>query len=226
MPIRIECSCGKVLNVPDTMAGQKGKCPGCGAVLTVPKPGEAGKEEAPQWKYRGPDVSVMPLIMGVVVFILLLAGGVIFYIKKTGSPDATYQEAMENIQRRKFYEAKELLDKIIAKDPKHVDAYVTLGVMALDSENYKEAEEKLKKALEIKPDYPRALERLGETYLRQDNVKKAQEVYGKLKAVDEKLAQSLLDSIKIRTDPDSVGGTNPTPPGKDAGAKPQSGEKP
>ena len=39
MAIRIKCSqCGKGLQGPDTAAGKRVKCPGCGAVLSVPAP--------------------------------------------------------------------------------------------------------------------------------------------------------------------------------------------
>ena len=39
MPIRMKCSqCGKGLQGPDTAAGKRVKCPGCGAVLSVPAP--------------------------------------------------------------------------------------------------------------------------------------------------------------------------------------------
>ena len=34
--IQIKCGCGKVLKAPDSQAGQKGKCPNCGAILPVP----------------------------------------------------------------------------------------------------------------------------------------------------------------------------------------------
>jgi RsiW-degrading membrane proteinase PrsW (M82 family) len=36
MGIEVRCSCGKSLKAPDAAAGKKGKCPGCGAVLTIP----------------------------------------------------------------------------------------------------------------------------------------------------------------------------------------------
>ncbi len=44
MPIRVECDCGKSLNVPDKLAGKKGKCPACGAVLNIPAGGGGGDE--------------------------------------------------------------------------------------------------------------------------------------------------------------------------------------
>lgn len=36
MPIQIDCACGKRLIAPDTAAGKKAKCPGCGAIVTIP----------------------------------------------------------------------------------------------------------------------------------------------------------------------------------------------
>ncbi|MCE9583535.1 MAG: hypothetical protein K8T20_13700, partial [Planctomycetes bacterium] len=46
--IELSCSCGKKINVPDTLAGKKGKCPGCGSVIEVPAappPPPAKKDE-------------------------------------------------------------------------------------------------------------------------------------------------------------------------------------
>jgi phage FluMu protein Com len=36
MPIKIKCKCGKVLAVPDSMAGKKGRCPACKVILSIP----------------------------------------------------------------------------------------------------------------------------------------------------------------------------------------------
>src|SRR5438309_7718385 len=36
MAIAFSCACGAGLSVPDSMAGKKGKCPTCGALLAVP----------------------------------------------------------------------------------------------------------------------------------------------------------------------------------------------
>ncbi|MBI4230942.1 MAG: hypothetical protein HY608_08925 [Planctomycetes bacterium] len=35
MPIAVACACGKRLQVPDAMAGKRGKCPACGGVIEV-----------------------------------------------------------------------------------------------------------------------------------------------------------------------------------------------
>jgi hypothetical protein len=40
MPIDVICSCGRRMSVPDHFAGKSGKCKGCGARLTIPRPDE------------------------------------------------------------------------------------------------------------------------------------------------------------------------------------------
>lgn len=40
MPIVVTCTCGKRLQVPDQLAGKRGKCAGCGNVLAIPAPPE------------------------------------------------------------------------------------------------------------------------------------------------------------------------------------------
>jgi uncharacterized protein YxjI len=47
--MRIQCSCGKALNVADKLVGKRIRCPACSAVLTVPEnsdPSAPGKETA------------------------------------------------------------------------------------------------------------------------------------------------------------------------------------
>ena len=39
MPITVTCSCGKRFRVRDEHAGKRGKCPSCGAAVTIPAPG-------------------------------------------------------------------------------------------------------------------------------------------------------------------------------------------
>jgi hypothetical protein len=38
MPISVTCDCGKILKVKEELAGRKGRCPACQAVLTIPRP--------------------------------------------------------------------------------------------------------------------------------------------------------------------------------------------
>lgn len=47
MPIQVVCTCGKVLKVPDNLAGKRGKCPRCGAVMRIPGGADSGAPAAP-----------------------------------------------------------------------------------------------------------------------------------------------------------------------------------
>ncbi len=38
MPIKLKCSCGQVLSVPDNLAGKSGKCPKCQKAIQIPNP--------------------------------------------------------------------------------------------------------------------------------------------------------------------------------------------
>jgi len=48
--MQIKCACGKILRVPDAMAGKNGKCPGCGKVFKIPAAGGAAPPAAPEEK--------------------------------------------------------------------------------------------------------------------------------------------------------------------------------
>jgi hypothetical protein len=41
MPIKLKCSCGQVLSVPDNLAGKSGKCPKCQKAIQIPMPAAA-----------------------------------------------------------------------------------------------------------------------------------------------------------------------------------------
>jgi len=48
MAIPVQCpACGKTLNVKDEMAGKRGKCPQCGNIIEVPRPGAIPQAPAP-----------------------------------------------------------------------------------------------------------------------------------------------------------------------------------
>lgn len=57
MPIRISCSCGKPLQVPDAAAGKAVKCPSCSQTLRVPAPSGGGAPSAAAPPPRRPAAS-------------------------------------------------------------------------------------------------------------------------------------------------------------------------
>lgn len=49
MAIRVKCDgCGAVMNVQDSMAGRRGKCPKCGATIAVPAAGGQPAADTPE----------------------------------------------------------------------------------------------------------------------------------------------------------------------------------
>lgn len=57
MPIRVQCKCGQVLNVADTMAGKAGKCPKCQNVLKIPSSGGQAGSSSPATAQKTPSPS-------------------------------------------------------------------------------------------------------------------------------------------------------------------------
>lgn len=47
MPIKLKCSCGQTLTVPDALAGKTGKCPKCQAAIKIPSPAQGDAETKP-----------------------------------------------------------------------------------------------------------------------------------------------------------------------------------
>jgi hypothetical protein len=60
MPIPVRCACGKALNAPDALAGKKAKCPGCGAVLSIPAAQGAPAQPAEKPAAPGPKPATPP----------------------------------------------------------------------------------------------------------------------------------------------------------------------
>jgi len=46
MPIKLKCSCGQVLSVPDNLAGKSGKCPKCQKSIQIPNPAAKATQAA------------------------------------------------------------------------------------------------------------------------------------------------------------------------------------
>lgn len=72
-------------------------------------------------------------------------------------PDLIYELALLNIEKRDFVEATDLLKLCVEKDYKYFDAYISLGEISKEAQNYNKSKDYFEKALEIKPDNKKAL---------------------------------------------------------------------
>ena len=110
-------------------------------------------------------------------------------VRLTKFPAAAEAEHMNFIAHRlievnKKKEAKELLEKCIAKYPKFEFAYSTLASEYLDESNPKQAEKYLTEALKIHPDYSNALLYMSRVKQMQGNVEGAQQCVNKVREID------------------------------------------
>jgi len=103
MPITVQCECGHEITVSDTMAGKKGRCPKCDAILTIPAKETRGPKggahvrlprEAADRPYG--HVALLSKVLSVAAFLLLLfsAGlGVFVGVSAFRAPE-TFQGAL------------------------------------------------------------------------------------------------------------------------------------
>lgn len=62
MAISLKCDgCGAVMNVHDSMAGQRGKCPKCGATIEVPAAGAPAAEPPTEQPLLAPEAPAPPM---------------------------------------------------------------------------------------------------------------------------------------------------------------------
>jgi hypothetical protein len=64
MPIKLKCSCGQVLSVPDNLAGKSGKCPKCQKSIQIPNPTAAKAAAVPAAKASPAKVATVPASAG------------------------------------------------------------------------------------------------------------------------------------------------------------------
>ena len=61
MSLSFNCRCGASLNVPDLLAGQRGRCPGCGGTVKIPVPGSETIVEPSSLTRPGAMISKLPV---------------------------------------------------------------------------------------------------------------------------------------------------------------------
>jgi tetratricopeptide (TPR) repeat protein len=87
--------------------------------------------------------------------------------------------AAELVMKKKFGEAKQVLEKVLELSPNDVEIMSLLANIYIIEGNFKKAEEWLDKVLVIKPDYPQALYNKGAAYHKKGEFEKAIEMYEK-----------------------------------------------
>lgn len=85
--------------------------------------------------------------------------------------------AAELVLKKKFNEAKHVLEKVLELSPDDIEIINMLASIYAVDGNLEKAEEWLDKVLSIKPDYPQALYNKGVVYHKKGEFEKAIEVY-------------------------------------------------
>jgi tetratricopeptide (TPR) repeat protein len=90
------------------------------------------------------------------------------------APDSDYAKAEKAVNAKDFRGAIPLLEKIVASEPKHADAFNYLGYSHRKLGEKEKALAYYKKALEIEPNHLGANEYLGELYLEMGDLANAE----------------------------------------------------
>lgn len=94
-----------------------------------------------------------------------------------------YRNALKAIKAKEYARASELLEKVLAKEPRSADAWNNLGYSERHQNNFDKSLAAYQKALEIQPRHRGANEYLGELYLQLGDLPKAREQLKKLQAL-------------------------------------------
>lgn len=86
-----------------------------------------------------------------------------------------YDNGVRAVKDNKFNEAIPLLEKVVARDPNHVDAHNYLGFSLRKVGQYDKAAMHYRTALQLKPDHRQAIEYYGELFLQTKDLPRAEE---------------------------------------------------
>ncbi len=91
--------------------------------------------------------------------------------------DELFQKGNRLLRQGRLDESEECFAKILAHNPKHLNALNKMGVVCATRRNFPKAEEYFQKILAIEPSHVPALTNLGSIFLEYGNIKKAEEYY-------------------------------------------------
>lgn len=111
------------------------------------------------------------------------------------APDAAklHADAIQEIKRKNYALAEELLRKALAIMPDNSAMHNHLGLALRRQLRFKEASEEYEKALKLKPDYYEAMNNLAVTYEMLGNTEKAKSMYKKALSVNPTYVEAHLN---------------------------------
>ena len=131
------------------------------------------------------------LIICIISFILI--SYTFFLLKKSFSPAALYDLAMDEYSQSEYRVAYILLKKAIKMKPKYTAAIQLLGLTSLKLHDYASAENCFIQILKIEPDRMEALYNLALTYQMSGKKQDAKDYYYKALTVDDKDRDTLYN---------------------------------
>ncbi len=121
------------------------------------------------------------VILGTAAAIALGSSGVAAMGTKPSASDApSYSSAEKAVKMQQYRKAIGILEKVVAKNPKNVDAYNYLGYSHRQVGEYETAKGYYAKALALDPNHRGANEYLGQLYLKTGDMAGARTQLAKL----------------------------------------------
>lgn len=126
-----------------------------------------------------------PWLVPAVAAVLAAAAPVFAMPSAAPTPSASsssgdYDAGVRAVKDNKFNEAVAQLEKVVARDPNHVDAHNYLGFSLRKLGQFDKAASHYRAALQLKPDHKQAIEYYGELFLQTKELPKAEEQLAKL----------------------------------------------
>lgn len=106
-----------------------------------------------------------------------------------------YNAALQNIQAKKYEEAKKQLQKVLFWSDSFVDAHFELGYILNATQHYKESSVELEKVITLNPDYLGAYYLLGYDYIQIGDKEKARDILTRLYEIykDDSVKTALME---------------------------------
>jgi tetratricopeptide (TPR) repeat protein len=124
--------------------------------------------------------TLLALLLAFSLVPLAMAAGSTSGSSRPAQPD-TYDRAVTAVKAENYRAALPLLERVVARNPNHADAWNWIGFSHRKLAQYDRALKAYRRALDIDPQHKGALEYLGELYVQTGQLDKANEQLRKLK---------------------------------------------